>query len=207
MFSQNIFDTYYSVGGEIYSTKTNTYVLPDNPDWQAWAEGNPQGPPNMADEADLWETVQRLGRGHPPWMFDGATFVQPDVDRHTPTQLHAYAAEVRWQAEVTGSSGGVAYATDRLSRTLMSTTLLNIRANNALTVEWKALDNTFTTLTAAEMETLNTDINAHVELCFATEKDVKADIDVANITQITQIDAAFEPLRQLPWKESYRKGL
>ena len=35
----------------------------------------------------------------------------------------------------------------------------------------------------------------------------RADIDSGEITTLAQIDAVFDPLRKLPWSESYRKGL
>ena len=147
---------------------------------------------------ELWDVLQAaLPNRFPGWLYDGATFVQPAVDQYTPAQLKAYAGDVRWQAEITGTSAGQAYRTDRVSRGLMSTTLGNVRANPAVTVEWKALDGTFTTLDAAQMETFSADINAHVETCFATEKTCRADIDAGTVTTLGQIDALFAPLRQL----------
>jgi Domain of unknown function (DUF4376) len=191
----------------IYSSKTNTYVDPGDADYVAWLGDGLRAPIPIPDEVVLWGVIKPNIPQMPDWLFNGVTFAQPAVGEYTKEQLADYAGDVRWQAEITGTSGGTAYRSDRLSRALMSTTLGYVRANAALTVEWKALDGTFSTLSATQMETVNSDINAHVEQCYAAEKTTKADIDAGTITTLEQIDAVFAPLRKLEWNESYRKEL
>ena len=205
MYIINYFNWFWAVADHpdgVYSSKTNTYVAADDPELAAWG----QTPIPIPDEVELW-SVMSANEPHrfKPWLFNGATFVQPAVGAYTAEQLAAYAGDVRWQAEITGVSGGTAYRTDRVSRALLNTTLSYLRANTAVTVQWKALDGTFTTLDAAGMETFNNDVNTHVELCYETERGCKADIDAGTITTLAEIDALFAPLRQLAWNESYRK--
>jgi len=209
MLMTNPRNWYWQVGSNIYASKTNTYVAPDDVDYLAWLGGDESvnTPIPMPDEVELWGAIKANIPEMPDWLFNGTVFVQPAVGAYTPAQLAGYAADVRWQAEVTGVSGGTAYRSDRVSRALQTASLTFLEANIGTSVEWKALDGTFHTLDATTMATVNSDINTHVEACYAAEKTCKADIDAGTITTLEQIDAVFSPLRMLPWNESYRKGL
>ena len=204
----NVANHYWIIGGsttDVYSSATNTLVPVDDGTYAAWSAFNVASP--IPDEAELADVLRSYGSRLPEWLFNAPSFIQPTPTTYTSEQLAAYAGEVRWQAEVTGVSGGTSYRTDRLSRALLNTTLAYVRANTSATVEWKALDGTFHTLDATEMETFNNDVNVHVESCYASEKTCKVDIDAGTVTTLAQIDAVFEPLRKLPWSENYRKGL
>jgi hypothetical protein len=203
--ARNWYWTVASNADAIYSSKTNTYVAADDADYTEWAGAH--APIAIPDEVELWGVIKPNIPETPDWLFNGTLFVQPAPGEYSKAQLATYAGDVRWQAEVTGSSGGIAYRTDRVSRALLNTTLTYLRANTGTSVEWKALDGTFTTLDAAGMEAFNNDVNIHVEQCYAAEKTCKADIEAGTITTLAQIDAVFDPLRQIKWNESYRKGL
>ena len=204
----NVTNHYWIIGGsttDVYSSATNTLVPVDDPGYVEWAANKTASP--ISSETELPDALRSHGSQLPEWLLNAPTFIQPTPDTYTEEQLAAYAGDVRWQAEVTGVSGGTSYRTDRESRALLNTTLTYVRANPTETVEWKALDGSFATLDATQMEAFNNDVNAHVETCYASEKTCRADIDAGTITTLAQIDAVFDPLRKLPWSESYRKGL
>lgn len=123
-------------------------------------------------------------------LWDGQTFSTPVVDLKP--MLLNYAAEARWTAEVAGTVfNGIAVATDRESRSIMSQSVMYLREKpEGETIRWKGPAGWITldlaTLTAATLAA-----GDHVNRCFAREDEVAEAIALDLVTTREQIDLAF----------------
>jgi hypothetical protein len=194
----NIKNAYYVVGGsttQVYSTASNTYVPVDDQGYQDWlAAGNSS---NVAvDEADLWETVQRLGLGLPLWMFDGTTFVQPAVGAYSKSNLLGYNGDARYRRASSGVTittiSAVSFQSDPQSRNTVNSAYDYSQAQGTnWTINWKMQDGSFVVLSKGSLATLMNNMAQFVQACFTCEYDNQTKIDGGTITTPTQIDAAF----------------
>lgn len=114
-----------------------------------------------------------------------------DIPAPTKQELLAYAAAKRWEKEVSGITvSGVQVMTDERSQGLINGAYNMAKENSELTVEFKATSG-WLTLDAATVIGIGQAVGAHVQACFATEKDVAASIDADAITTFAEIDLEF----------------
>jgi hypothetical protein len=192
----NIKNAYYVVGGsatQVYSTASNTYVPVDDQGYQDWlAAGNSSNV--AADEADLWETVQRLGLGLPLWMFDGTTFVQPAVGAYSKANLKGYNPDARYRRASGGltisSISAVPFFSDPVARNTLASANEYAKVTPH-TTDWKMSDGTFVPLSPAQLATASSAMANFVQACFTCESTNLTAINDGTITTLTQIDAAF----------------
>jgi surface antigen len=135
-----------------------------------------------------------------PWPRDG-TGAQTDAsmqDVLTPygdmfVDLTYYTADARFRKEVGGITvGGVALRTDRVSQSQRDAAHTYLAmATAGTTIAWKNADNSFTTLTAAQLATQMQATAGYVQDCFACENTTLASITGGTITTRAEVDAAF----------------
>jgi hypothetical protein len=189
---QQFKDWYWNVAGsttQVYSSARNIYVPLADTAYQTWLAAHGAAS-RIAAEIDVWYYVSDL---LPPWLFDGSSFVQPSAGAYTKTQLKAYAASVRYNKEIGGTTvSGVNYPTDRDTQAKMTAAVLLAQVNPATTFKWKIADGTFTaSIDAAGMVAIASAVGAFVNGLFITEQMAGAAIDAGTTTGLAQIDAAF----------------
>ncbi|MFD2142881.1 DUF4376 domain-containing protein [Ancylobacter oerskovii] len=132
----------------------------------------------IAGQAD-GRMVRADGNGRPILVQP----LPPDID------LATYAAAKRWAIETAGIVvNGASIATDRESQGLITGAFVYVQANPSATVQFKAADG-FVTLDAAAVTTIANAVAAHVQACFAAERDVLAGIVAGTVTDPADIDA------------------
>lgn len=174
----------------VYSSASNTYVLPTDAAYTAWeAEGNRVN--TILSEAELWDVV-RVPLALPSWLFNGTTFVQPASGTYTQAQLADYAASVRYDKETGGTTvSGTPIPTDRTTQSLLTGAYSYVQATPSATVQWKLADGTFVNLTAAQITEIAVDVAGWVQQCFAKEAAAVASINAGTITTLAAVDAAL----------------
>ena len=187
----NPFDWYWTIDGSttlVYSSARNIYVPINDADFVAWLANNGAAP-KIGAEADIWPHVSvRL----PEWLFDGKTFAQPSVGNYMPAQLQAYAASVRYNHEIAGTTlNGVSVATDRQSQAMIAGAYNMASRDSTFKTQWKTGVGTFATLDAPAIIAISVAVGGHVAACFAKESDVAAAIAGGTIKTLSDIDAAF----------------
>lgn len=92
----------------------------------------------------------------------------------------AEIANARYMAETGGVTfDGVTIATDRQSQSLLTAAYIRAQMDAFFTVSWKTADNTFVDWNAELVRAAGNAVLAHVEACFAKEKELLALIEVA----------------------------
>lgn len=96
--------------------------------------------------------------------------IQP-TPRRTTTSLCDEVAAKRWQVETGGISiGSTPIATDRESRSQLTSVYSDLQNSLIADTPWKAADGSFTLVTLAEIEPAAQAVAAHVRACFAAEQ-------------------------------------
>jgi len=182
---------YWAVGGsttQVYSSARNAYVSTSDTDYVAWLEAG-NAPTKIDEEINIWPYVNATV---PSWMFIDSTFARPSLDTWSKPQLKAYAAAVRYDKEVGGTTvSNAVYPTDRESQSKMTAAVVLSQVNPSAVFSWKVADGSFVSLDAPAILTVASTVGAFVGGCFATEGEVVASIDDGTITTLTQIEAAF----------------
>ncbi|MDM5094376.1 DUF4376 domain-containing protein [Aeromonas rivipollensis] len=94
----------------------------------------------------------------------------PQPDRTKASLLSDVAAK-RWQVETGGISiGSTPIATDRESRSQLTSVYSDLQNSLIADTPWKAADGSFTLVTRAEIEAAAQAVAAHVRACFAAEQ-------------------------------------
>src|SRR5262245_28100275 len=97
---QDIHETKAAPATSVYSSKRNIYVDPaTDADYIAWRDATTCEPNKAQNESDVWYHVKNF---KPAWLYDGATFSQPAIDKYHPFQLSQYSAMKRWETETKG---------------------------------------------------------------------------------------------------------
>src|SRR4029077_19754674 len=134
--------------------------------YQAWLAANPLGPNDAADEAELWEIVQRLRLGIPTWMFDGTSFVQPAVGQYSAANLYGYTEDKR---NITLNAGvtvnGLPFATDPLTVGSLNSAYIYMQAKTGDTFSWKLPDGSWVTLNKASIAALQNAVSGYGQDC------------------------------------------
>jgi hypothetical protein len=153
-------------------------------------ERNPLIPDGVVEiTRDQWvEFLSNQGRRR--W---NGVVVEPYEPPTPPVDLAAYAAEKRWQMEVSGTTwNGWPIHTDRESQgkylSELQAVSLGIRQDGEF---WKFADNQFRPLTNAEMEQMAVAARAHVKGSFAREALALQAIASGEATTVADIDIFF----------------
>lgn len=175
----------------IFSTKRLLYVPLDDAEYVAWLESG-RKPHQTPNEAEFWPSLQsRLPEPPPAWWFDGTTFSRPDANSYTTTQLHAYAADVRWRKEMSGVVvNDMMVATDIASQAKVDGAYSFVKDNPNTVVRWK-LPTGFVSLTSDQVIVMARAVGNFIEACFSTEAELYNQISSGEVTSLEQIDAAF----------------
>lgn len=127
------------------------------------------------------------------WAFDGTVFTPPAAAAPTVTELKARAAARRWAAETGGITvDGAAIDTSRESQAMIAGAHAYAAAVLSATVDFKASAG-WVTLDAAAITGIALAVGAHVQACFAVERQVDAAIDAGTLTTFAEIEAAAWP--------------
>lgn len=106
--------------------------------------------------------------------------------------LIAYAADLRWQREVSGIVvGGVPVATDDRSKVMIVGARVAAAANPDWSTTWHGADGQVYPIDAPTMVAISAVVEAHVNSGFALFAQVKADIEAGAIMSRAEIDAVF----------------
>lgn len=179
---------------KVYSSAANTFVAADDAAYVGWLAGGGM-PSRIINEAELWDVLAQSAPDYlAPWLFDGATFVQPGAGTYSKVQLTAYAAARRYLVETDGVSfNGASIATDRQSQAMISGAFNLSQVNPAISIKFKTAGG-FVTLNAAAISALAVFVAAHVQSCFSKEADIADLIAAGTMTQPREIDIAFTTL-------------
>jgi surface antigen len=164
--------------GRIFSGIAQSQVLSTDPDYGSFLANNQPSPwprDNAGNQTDA--SLQDV------LTLYGDMFVT----------LNYYTADARFRKETGGITvGGVALRTDRLSQSQRDAahTYLSL-ATAGTTVAWKNADDSFATLTAAQLATQMEATAGFVQDCFSCENTTLASITGGTITTRAQVDAAF----------------
>lgn len=153
---------------------------------QAWADQ--QDAPSQADvQACIARTLASYAEQPAPDVPPKELSPEEQL-----ASLIAYAAEKRWQKEVSGTTwNGHGVHTDRESQTKLTAAFVAIGANlRTDPSDWKFMDG-FQSLTNVQMGEVVMAAFTHVNTCFATEAATVALINDGTITTKSQIDEAF----------------
>lgn len=118
----------------------------------------------------------------------GGTYTDGKFGPPPPAPLEerrAKAIERLWtlrRAKISGAATirGVHLWIDLESRANLTAAVLATQLDPDLPVQWKTTDGGFVTLTATQLATLATDVMAYVQMCFAREAALKAQIEAAS---------------------------
>lgn len=127
------------------------------------------------------------------WVLEAAP-VSPDQTpavtvAPTPDDLRSHAASVRFAVETGGVTVGAATIdTGRDSQSMIAGALAYVQASEAASVEFKAASG-WVTLSAGEVKAIALAVGAHVQACFAAERDIDEAIAAGSVTSREQIDA------------------
>jgi hypothetical protein len=196
----NIADHYWIIGGsttDVYSSKTNTRVLTNDPAYVEWTGGLAASP--IASEAELATVLQAMGSQLPAWLWNAPSFIQPTPTTYSKPQLAAYNADARYRKasggiKVTSLGGAVPFLTDPQSRNTVNSAYQYAVANPAHVTDWKMTDGSFVKLNLTQLTTLNNDMTTFVQSCFTCESTTLTSINGGSVTTLTQIDTAFSAI-------------
>jgi hypothetical protein len=182
---------YWIVGEQtdrVYSSKSNSYVPVDDPDYVAFLESGSKPSP-IATEAEIWPCVSVF---MDPALFNGTTFAQPAPDSYSKDQLLAHAHAKRWHKENGGTElDGMPISTDDRSKILIDGQRIAAEADSSWTTIWHGADGKLYPVNATKMIAISDALNAHVRACFTTYARLSDDIAAGKITTLKQIEAAF----------------
>lgn len=155
---------------QVWSSAKAAYVGPEDADYADFlSDGNE---PNAI--ASIEELAEVFAQQYPGGM------------------LSTYAADARWRREVGGIAvAGVPVATDDRSKQMIIGARVAADADADWTTQWVGADGNIYPIDAAAIVAISDAVQAHVNACFATFANVKAEIDAGTITTRTEIDAAF----------------
>jgi hypothetical protein len=192
MPTMNIEDWYWYVGGDttrVYSSNRNIYVDPSvDANYAAWASAFVSAG-GIASERALWGIVGFL---FPAWYFNGAVFSQPALGVYTKDQLIAYAAQVRYNTQVSGTvAAGVPIATDDRGLMLINGARWAADGNPSWTTIWIGTDGQHYAVNQAQMISITSIVSNRTEQTYTTFDTVVKNINNQIITQLADIDAAF----------------
>jgi Domain of unknown function (DUF4376) len=193
----NIADHYWIVGGsttQVYSSKTNTYVPPDDADYVAWTAG--KWATSIDSESELAAVLQSRGSQLPAWIFNAPSFVQPTPGAYSKDQLKAYCYDTRWRKEQGGITltTGMPIATDDRAQAKINGVMLAAQYppdGPAFTTKWHAADGTFWSIDTPGIVAMSGALQLHIDECFATSSATVDEIDAGVVTSLDQIDQAF----------------
>lgn len=97
--------------------------------------------------------------------------IDPPTPVRTYASLLAEVAAKRWAVETSGILiGGTPIATDRESRSQLTSVYSDLQNSLIADTPWKEADGSFTLVTLAEIEPAAQAVAAHVRACFAAEQ-------------------------------------
>lgn len=127
-------------------------------------------------------------------VFAGTSMAAPDA-----ADLHAYASQVKWQKEYGGINvpigGGNLLSVPTNDRTRLMIAGARLKADaepNYVVESFKVTSSFYVTLTAPMIIAISDAVDAHVQACFTTNREVDEKITSGEITSYGEIDEAFE---------------
>jgi hypothetical protein len=113
------------------------------------------------------------------------TPAQPDMSlQSVKNRKKAEIAAARLSFEVSGVTvSGVRVLTDRESQAILTGAYATLKAGLVESLDWKAADGSFVTITTPEALTMAQVVANHVQASFATERELVAQIDAATTEQ------------------------
>lgn len=115
-----------------------------------------------------------------------------DMPEPSKSELLGYAAELRWQKEISGIEiNGAQVMTDRVSQSLISGAFSLVRHDPETVIDFKMADG-WAQLDAVTMTALAVAVGKHIQACFALEKAVAAKINAGEIATHAEVDREFE---------------
>lgn len=151
---------FYSIStGGFYNIKHHGDNIPSdaveitNDEYTALLESRSKGKQIIADESGRLITID------------------PPTPVRTYASLLAEVAAKRWAVETSGILiGGTPIATDRESRSQLTSVYSDLQNSLIADTHWKDADGSFTIVTLAEAEQMAQAVAAHVRACFAAEQ-------------------------------------
>lgn len=146
----------------------------------------------MAKDESVEEVLIETPKGFPKigWVLSDNTFSPPPTYA---SDLVAYAANLRWLAEVSGTEvAGVVYQTSRFRRATLQAMLQNIDFAGT-DINFK-LNGKFIVVSKSEVRDELQIITGHVQACFDAEYEAINKIELGVITTKAELEAMFIPL-------------
>lgn len=152
----------------------------------------------MFSPVNYW-VQKELKRVPPPVGAAGAFVTPPEppmtLDRAKALKLQELAAW-RFERETAGVSfGGAKIKTDRESQATISGAFASLQSGLIQSVDWKAADEQWVTLTITEMTAIAQAVAAHVQASFTAEKQLAAQVAAASTIEAVQAIV-------VPWGQS-----
>lgn len=189
----NPWDHYWIIGAsssQVYSSKSNTMVGTDDPDYLAWAAS--RATPVVETEDELAEVIEKYPVLR-PWLFNADGFIQPTPTSYTHSQLRAYSDDARWRKEQGGivTTAGFPIKTDDRSQAKITGVFNAGQIEPSVVTPWRCADGTVRQLDAPAMAAMNEDLLVHINNCFAISADTYTAINAGTMTTLDEIDAAY----------------
>lgn len=192
-------DFYWTVGASssnVYSSKSNTYVDIEDPDYVAFLNAG-NYPTRIANEAELWDVISGP-LGLPGWMFNGETFSQPAASKFSKAQLKAYANIVQWSRAVGGhvvmiDGSPVPFSTSEASMSLLAGKAMRLQQPNPpSTVRWQVSPTSFKLIEADDFIVAASSVADFVQSTFDRLDEVFSMIDDGTVTTPDGVENAFD---------------
>jgi hypothetical protein len=187
---QDIHEMKAAPATSVYSSKRNIYVDPaTDADYIAWRDATTCEPNKAHNESGIWYHVKDF---KPAWLYDGATFSQPSIDKYHAFQLSQYSAMKRWETETKGiKASGVPMKTDDRSKQMIGNARQAAVADSSFTTTWVGSDGNLYPVNATDMIKMGDAVIGHVDACFDAFANLDPQIRRGAITTLKQIEDAY----------------